>query len=135
MMADATIQPSTLGRRWPPTARLPPAMNPRRSGRAVTSLLGTVPATASSIMSLVTTAARHLQTAAWAGSEMIVWGGQSGISPNYIYWNDGGRYNPAGNSWTAVATTNAPAGRYQQTAVWTGSEMIVWGGASNTTYY
>jgi N-acetylneuraminic acid mutarotase len=42
--------------------------------------------------------------------------------------NDGGRYNPAGNSWTAVTTTGAPAARDLHTAVWTGSEMIVWGG-------
>jgi N-acetylneuraminic acid mutarotase len=42
--------------------------------------------------------------------------------------NDGGRYNPAADSWMAVTTTGAPAGRYSHTAVWTGSEMIVWGG-------
>jgi N-acetylneuraminic acid mutarotase len=40
----------------------------------------------------------------------------------------GGRYNPAGNSWTAVSTNGAPAARQSHTAVWTGSEMIVWGG-------
>ncbi len=32
------------------------------------------------------------------------------------------------NSWTATSITNAPAARSSQTAVWTGSEMIVWGG-------
>ena len=32
------------------------------------------------------------------------------------------------NTWTATSTTNAPSGRSQHTAVWTGSEMIVWGG-------
>ena len=31
-------------------------------------------------------------------------------------------------SWTATSTTNAPQGRYEHTAVWSGSEMIVWGG-------
>jgi hypothetical protein len=30
------------------------------------------------------------------------------------------------DTWTA--TTNAPSGRFLHTAVWTGSEMIVWGG-------
>src|SRR5436309_3206954 len=33
-----------------------------------------------------------------------------------------------GDTWTPTSTTNAPAGRYRYTAVWTGSEMIVWGG-------
>ena len=32
------------------------------------------------------------------------------------------------DTWTATSTTNAPAGRDYHTAVWTGSEMIVWGG-------
>ena len=54
---------------------------------------------------------------------MIVWGGEDGSG----YFNDGGRYNPAANSWTALPTTGAPAAR-EHTAVWTGSEMIVWGG-------
>ena len=31
-------------------------------------------------------------------------------------------------TWTATSTTNAPAPRASHTAVWTGSEMIVWGG-------
>ena len=39
-----------------------------------------------------------------------------------------GRYNPSTDSWTATSITNAPAGRSRHTAVWTGSEMIVWGG-------
>ena len=32
------------------------------------------------------------------------------------------------DTWTATSTTNAPAARTHHTAVWTGSEMIVWGG-------
>ena len=43
-------------------------------------------------------------------------------------FNTGGRYNPSTDSWTATSTTNAPAARFYHTAVWTGSEMIVWGG-------
>jgi hypothetical protein len=32
------------------------------------------------------------------------------------------------DTWTATSTSNAPAARAYHTAVWTGSEMIVWGG-------
>jgi hypothetical protein len=32
------------------------------------------------------------------------------------------------DTWTATSTTNAPSARAGHTAVWTGSEMIVWGG-------
>lgn len=34
------------------------------------------------------------------------------------------------DSWTAITTTNAPSPRDSHTAIWTGTEMIVWGGAS-----
>ena len=62
---------------------------------------------------------------------MIVWGGSSA---NVI--NTGGRYNPSTDSWTATGTTNAPAPRGGHFAVWTGSEMIIWGGGgSNGTSY
>jgi N-acetylneuraminic acid mutarotase len=54
---------------------------------------------------------------------MIVWGGYDNG-----YLNTGGRYNPSTDSWTTTSTTNAPSARLHHTAVWTGSEMIVWGG-------
>ena len=69
---------------------------------------------------------REGQTAVWTGTEMIVWGGRA--YPGPINLNTGGRYNPITDSWTATSTTNAPFARSGHTAVWTGSEMIVWGG-------
>ena len=36
------------------------------------------------------------------------------------------------DAWTATSTTNAPSARYIQTMVWTGSEMIVWGGSDGS---
>ena len=50
------------------------------------------------------------------------------MAENHVRFNTGGRYNPSTDSWTATSTTNAPAARFVHTAVWTGSEMIVWGG-------
>ena len=55
---------------------------------------------------------------------MIVWGGYASDATG----NTGGRYNPSTDSWTATSTANAPDARLYHTAVWTGSEMIVWGG-------
>jgi N-acetylneuraminic acid mutarotase len=66
-------------------------------------------------------------TAVWTGSEMIVWGGQEG--PPFVRINTGGSYNPISNSWAALSTTGAPERRALHTAVWTGSEMIIWGGS------
>ena len=65
-------------------------------------------------------------TSVWTGSEMIVWGGIAGFF--YSPLNTGGKYNPSTDSWTTTSTINAPAGRSSHTAVWTGTEMIVWGG-------
>jgi N-acetylneuraminic acid mutarotase len=67
-------------------------------------------------------------TAVWTGSEMIIWGGWNGLSSPFSLFNSGGKYNPVTNSWTDTSTINSPSGRYGHTAVWTGSQMIVWGG-------
>jgi N-acetylneuraminic acid mutarotase len=75
-------------------------------------------------------AARYWHTAVWTGSEMIVWGGCLDDFCSNVS-NTGGRYTPSTNSWTATSTSNAPAARATHTAVWTGSEMIVWGGGGN----
>jgi N-acetylneuraminic acid mutarotase len=72
---------------------------------------------------------RSGHTAVWTGSEMIIWGGEYGYYPNLSFRNTGARYNPSINTWTSTSTNNAPAGRAAHTAVWTGNEMIVWGGA------
>ena len=71
---------------------------------------------------------RALHTALWTGTEMIAWGGYNFNDNRLNTLNTGGRYDPATDSWTPTSTTNAPTGRDLHTAVWTGSEMIVWGG-------
>jgi N-acetylneuraminic acid mutarotase len=69
---------------------------------------------------------REAHTAVWTGSEMLVWGGV--YNQNNTYSDDGGRYDPAMDSWAPISSGNTPAGRLRHTAVWTGTEMIVWGG-------
>ncbi|MBX7218410.1 MAG: hypothetical protein K1Y36_00545 [Blastocatellia bacterium] len=69
---------------------------------------------------------RKDHTAIWTGTEMIIWGGfQGGANQTF---NSGGRYNPATDTWTATSLVNAPQSRSRHTTVWTGTEMIVWGG-------
>ena len=72
--------------------------------------------------------ARVSQTAVWTGTEMIVWGGQNSSAT----LNDGARYNPTTDSWTSIPNTlpNTPTDRRYHTAMWTGTEMIVFGGAN-----
>jgi len=76
--------------------------------------------------------ARYSHTAVWTGNQMIVWGGAN--LPGGSIFDSGGRYDPGANSWAATTRTNAPTARYKHTAVWTDSEMIVWGGADAAGY-
>lgn len=69
-------------------------------------------------------------TAVWTGSHMIIWGGR-GFSINPLL-NTGGRYNPVTDSWQATATADAPTPRNGHSAVWTGSEMFIWGGVDTS---
>jgi hypothetical protein len=72
---------------------------------------------------------------------MIIYGGSS--ADLYTELDDGGRYNPTTDSWVPLPTASIdpdwfgdvedvaeiiPIGRFSHTAVWTGSEMLVWGG-------
>jgi hypothetical protein len=60
---------------------------------------------------------------------MLVWGDRWGSTVGEVL-NDGGRYDPATDSWTPITTQNAPTGGRNHSAVWTGTEIIVWGGAT-----
>jgi len=75
-------------------------------------------------------APRAGHSAVWTGSEWIIWGGTTGTD-GYSFdptLNDGARFNPTTGVWTPLSMTDAPSGRWNHTAVWTGTEMIIWGG-------
>jgi len=67
-------------------------------------------------------------SAVWTGTEMIIWGGMHLVDDAAEFTKTGGRYNPATDSWSTMTTTDAPISRMGHVAMWTGSEMIVWGG-------
>jgi hypothetical protein len=74
--------------------------------------------------------ARGWHSAVWTGSEMVVWGGATGLGCDYGYPTDGAAYDPATNSWRPIASSPL-SGRVEASAIWTGSEMIVWGGSTH----
>ena len=69
---------------------------------------------------------RQFHTAVWTGSEMIIWGGED-ITAATLF-NTGGRYDPAGDVWSSTTLTGSPASRFNHTAIWTGVEMLIFGG-------
>jgi hypothetical protein len=75
--------------------------------------------------------ARYGHSAVWTGSEMIVAGGLAWDPAlnQFVYTSQYGRYNPTTETWTVA--NGAPAA-INQTAVWTGSNMLVWGGLGST---
>ena len=64
----------------------------------------------------------------WTGNEMLIWGGtqrwNAEITPGRI---SGALYNPTTDSWRPMTEVAQPS-LEQTSAVWTGSEMIIWGG-------
>jgi N-acetylneuraminic acid mutarotase len=75
-------------------------------------------------------AARHYVKAIWedASNQMLIWGGYNGAA-----MNDGALYDPTTNSWSTMSTSAAPSARFVHSMVWTGKEVIVWGGWNQTT--
>jgi hypothetical protein len=58
---------------------------------------------------------------------MIVWGGL--LYDGSFHWYDtGGVYDPATDSWTPTSQTGAPEARHGHGGIWTGSLLVVWGG-------
>jgi hypothetical protein len=93
-----------------------------------------------------------LATVAWLKEPLKSWVAKAeaqvpvtmaAVSANYtlpLIVSPSGNSIPSGactnDTWTATSITNAPDARAGHTAVWTGSEMIVWGGAlTNGTFF
>lgn len=78
---------------------------------------------------------RYGHGAVWTGRQMIVWGGSDEITGDNLpgLLQDGASYDPASNAWTPLPPSPLAA-RYGQVAVWTGEELIVWGGCCKSVF-
>ncbi len=74
--------------------------------------------------------ARGGHSAVWTSAEMIVWGGQTN-KPDSRYPRIGGLYDPVNDAWFYTTTLDSPEGRDSHTAIWTGNQMVVWGGLAD----
>jgi len=91
-----------------------------------------------------------LATIAWAKESLPTWLAKAEaqvpmtmatMSANYalpqisgVLYNSSSTGGCTDDTWTATSTTNAPTARDGHNAVWTGSEMIVWGGFDGSNY-
>ena len=70
-------------------------------------------------------------SATWTGTEVIIWGGED--NNNLATTADAGAYNVNMDSWRAISRVGAPSPREYTKPVWTGTEMIIWGGGDTRT--
>lgn len=71
---------------------------------------------------------RWQHTAVWTGEQLLVWGGlATGRDDNPVVPPHGYAYDPSTDRWSGLP--GAPLrGRVEHTAVWTGHQMLIWGG-------
>ncbi len=62
----------------------------------------------------------------WTGAEVLVVGGLTSTKPGH--YADSVAYNPTTNGWRRLPAMGID--RFQPDAVWTGSRLLVWGGAT-----
>lgn len=67
----------------------------------------------------------------WDGYQVIIWG-YEGPNKYGDYLTIGWLCDTKRNKWVAITKQSAPSPRRYQTAVWTGRQMIVWGGCFAT---
>lgn len=71
------------------------------------------------------TGAPNLAPAVWTGDAMLVFGD---------YLGKGAKYDPAADAWSPMAEPTALSLGEGATLVWTGSVLLVWGGADGSDY-
>lgn len=67
-------------------------------------------------------------TAVWTGTEMVIWGGMFSVDGDHLQSGSGRRYIAATGDWVPMQYVGDDQERVDHTAIWTGTEMFVWGG-------
>jgi N-acetylneuraminic acid mutarotase len=68
----------------------------------------------------------------WTGDRAVTWGGSYAGGASYT--DQGGIYDPETNSWTATSTIDVPAARWKHTMIWTGGQVLIFGGTGQTVH-
>jgi hypothetical protein len=63
----------------------------------------------------------------WSDKELLFWGGEDWTQ----VFSDGAAYDPATDTWRALPDSPL-SGRVGTAQVWTGEQMVVWGGTPGT---
>ena len=76
---------------------------------------------------------REGHSAVWTGTEMILWGGRTlqthtAQKVEFAWESGGAAFDPVTREWRVISRAPIP-GREGHAAVWTGMEMLIWGGS------
>jgi hypothetical protein len=74
-------------------------------------------------------AGRIGHTAVWTGQQLLAWGGQTVRAGSFVAPPHGVAYDPTRNRWSPLPKSPL-RGRTGHLAVWTGTQMLIWGGRS-----
>jgi hypothetical protein len=73
------------------------------------------------------------QPGTWAP---VIWGGKDpdSMAPSgRSTTSTGNAYDPTTDTWRSIGEQGAPSPRGRHTAIWTGREMVVWGGSASSS--
>lgn len=68
----------------------------------------------------------------WTGTRLLVWGGWVPLAGKPF--GDGALYAPSTDSWTPITSVGAPSARGGSSVVWTGRQVLLWGGRNSQDY-
>lgn len=70
----------------------------------------------------------------WTGTEFFTWGGTEGIGIDDCHMTSkGAAYDPVSEKWRVIAPSPI-GGRERASAVWTGRDVLIWGGWADGKY-
>ena len=64
----------------------------------------------------------------WMGGKLCFWGGKESDMYSSTNYSTGSIYDPSTNVWTNMTSTNVASSRNRHSTIWTGNELIIWGG-------
>jgi len=77
-------------------------------------------------------APRGFHVATWTDRELMVWGGCAACrGSGSTFTSDAALYDPNDDQWRPVGSANEPTPRIAAGHVWTGREVLVWGGGAS----
>lgn len=81
-------------------------------------------------------AAREQPTCVAFEGKVFVWGGAAAPAPGEqpLLLLDGSIWNPQTNGWRSIGTPTGLEPRIRATAVWTGAQVLIWGGEDMTEH-